>query len=380
MKRVSMPKRHDWKNKLEQHGFAFHTIDNSVYWDESVAYQFSERQILELERATTSVFKLCMDAVDHVIHRNRFAELKISPAWAELCHQSWNADDPTIYGRFDFRYAGDGAPKLLEFNADTPTSLLEAAVAQWVWLEDCIAAGVLPENADQFNSIHEKLLEQLGFLRTRRGVNQLHFASVQSSDEDRGTVEYLRDIAHQVGIQTKHLGMDEIGWNANSKKFVDLEDQEIGYLFKLYPWEHLIAEPFGQHVLNRAATLIEPAWKMILSNKGILPILWELSPGHPNLLPASFSPLSGNRVRKPFFSQEGANIRIEAHGQSISSDGEYGAEGYIYQAYAGLPNYENNYPVIGSWVIGDMAAGIGIREDNSEITKDTSRFVPHYFV
>ena len=380
MKRIEMPKRHNWKARLEEHGFAFHTIDNSVYWDESVAYQFSERQILELERATISVFKLCMDAVDHVIHRNRFAELKIPPAWAELCRQSWNDDEPTIYGRFDFRYAGDGAPKLLEFNADTPTALLEAAVAQWVWLEDCIGSGVLPENADQFNSIHEKLLEQLGFLRARRGLNQLHFASVQSSNEDHGTVEYLRDIAHQVGMKTKHLGMDEIGWNANTKRFVDLEEQEIQSLFKLYPWEHLMTEPFGQHVLNRAVRLIEPAWKMILSNKGILPILWELSPGHPNLLAASFGLLSGNRVRKPFFSREGANIRIEAHGTSISSGGEYGQEGYIYQAYAGLPNYDNHYPVIGSWIIGDMAAGIGIREDSTEITKDTSRFVPHYFV
>lgn len=375
-----MQPRPNYKQRLEAHGFAFHTIDNSVYWDESVAYQFSERQILELELATQNVFKLCLAAVDHVIHRNRFAELKIPEPWAELCRQSWNADDPTIYGRFDFSYAADGPPKLLEFNADTPTALLEAAIAQWVWLEDKIAMGDLPDSADQFNSIHEKLLEQLGFLKARRGLKSLHFASVQGSAEDAGTVEYLRDIAMQVGIGTKHLGIQDIGWNADTKRFVDLENQPIEFLFKLYPWEHLIEEPFGQFILHKTTTLIEPAWKMILSNKGILPILWELSPGHPNLLPSSFMPISGNRVRKPFFSREGANIRIEANGQTQSSGGEYGAEGFIYQAYAGLPHFEGNYPVIGSWVIGDMAAGIGIREDNSQITTDTSRFVPHYFV
>ncbi len=380
MKRVLLSPRANWKSRLEEHGFAFHSLGNSVYWDESVAYQFTERQILELEKATRSVFSLCMTAVDHVIHRNRFAELKIPESWAELCRQSWNADDPTIYGRFDFSYSGDGLPKMLEFNADTPTALLEAAVAQWVWLEDGIKSGLLPENADQFNSIHEKLLEQLGFLRARRGISELHFASVLASDEDYGTVAYLRDVAHQVGMKTKHLGMNELGWNQQTKKFVDLKDTEIQNLFKLYPWEHLQTEPFGQHLLNNSIKLIEPAWKMILSNKGILPILWELSPGHPNLLEASFTPLSGNRVRKPFFSREGANIRIEAHGQTQSSSGQYGSEGYIYQAYAGLPNFDGAYPVIGSWIIGDMAAGIGIREDSSEITKDTSRFVPHFFL
>ncbi len=380
MKRVAVPPRSNWQARLESHGFRFHTIKNSTYWDERYAYQFAEKHILEIEHATRNCFKLCLDAVEHVIVRNRFAELKILEPWAERCRQSWQADEPTIYGRFDFRYAADGAPKLLEFNADTPTALLEAAVAQWVWLEDQIAAGVLPEQADQFNSIHEKLLEQLGYLFSRKNIKSLHFASAQSSHEDYGTVEYLRDIAQQIGIQTNHLDIYDIGWNNKTAEFVDLEENPIKNLFKLYPWEQMINEPFGQHIISSKTTFIEPAWKMILANKGILPILWELSPGHPNLLEASFTPLSGNRVRKPFFSREGANISIQANGQTISSSGEYGAEGYIYQAYAGLPNFENNYPVIGSWIIGDMAAGIGIREDNSEITKDSSRFVPHYFI
>ena len=44
-----------------------------------------------------------------------------------------------------------------------------------------------------------------------------------------------------------------------------------------------------------------------------------------------------------------------------------------------LPAFDGNYPVIGSWIIGDDAAGIGIREDDTPITRNTSRFVPHYF-
>jgi glutathionylspermidine synthase len=388
MKRVAMTPRANWQARLEETGFRFHTIavegTDGTYWDERVAYQFSEREIMELERAAQSLMKLCLDAVDHVIHRNRFKELRIPPEWAERCRQSWDADEPTLYGRFDFRYAGDGAPKMLEFNADTPTSLLEASVAQWVWLEDLLRDGRLMDGADQFNSIHEKLLEQLGWMRAKRGVNALHFASVLESDEDRGTVEYLRDIAQQVGMRTAHLGMNEIGWSSPLQRFVDLEEQPISHLFKLYPWEHLINEPFAQHLLRNTCTFIEPAWKMILSNKAILPILWELSPGHPNLLQASLEPIGGEYVRKPIFSREGANVTIQTRDSRFSSDGEYGAEGWVYQAYAGLPNFGSSsnpaYPVIGAWVVGDSPAGIGIREDNSEITRDTSRFVPHYFV
>jgi glutathionylspermidine synthase len=375
-----MPPRRNWQQRLESHGFSFHSLNNSVYWNEGAAYQLTEREVNELELASKNVFKLCLDAVERVIYQNRFAELKIPEPFAALCRQSWDADDPTLYGRFDFALSSTSPPKLLEFNADTPTALLEAAVAQWVWLEDQIEAGVLPRNADQFNSLHEKLLEQFGYFRAKRGVKSLHFASVQHSDEDFGTTEYLRDLAVQVGIQTKHLGVQDLGWDSATHTFVDLQDERITHLFKLYPWEDLIKEPFGGHLLGRSVTLIEPAWKMILSNKGILPILWELSPGHPNLLPASFAPMSGNRVRKPMFSREGANITIQAANLQLSSSGEYGAEGYVYQAYTPLPEFDGNHAVVGAWVIGDMPAGIGIREDDSPITTDTSKFVPHFYV
>ncbi|MWT36094.1 glutathionylspermidine synthase preATP-grasp family protein, partial [Escherichia coli] len=34
--------------------------------------------------------------------------------------------------------------------------------------------------------------------------------------------------------------------------------------------------------------------------------------------------------------------------------------------------------LIVSWIVDDEACGLGIREDNTLITKDTSRFIPHY--
>jgi glutathionylspermidine synthase len=44
-----------------------------------------------------------------------------------------------------------------------------------------------------------------------------------------------------------------------------------------------------------------------------------------------------------------------------------------------LPEFVGRYPVIGAWIVGDEPAGIGIREDDTPITRNTSRFIPHYF-
>jgi glutathionylspermidine synthase len=143
-----------------------------------------------------------------------------------------------------------------------------------------------------------------------------------------------------------------------------------------------VNEEFGAHLLSGVTKVIEPAWKMVLSNKAALALLWQMAPGHPNLLPATLDPndTEGKIVRKPIFSREGANIQVLDSGQVLSdTGGGYGAEGYVYQAYAELPAFNGNYPVVGSWVIASQPAGIGIREDATPITRDTSRFVPHCF-
>ena len=207
----------------------------------------------------------------------------------------------------------------------------------------------------------------------------MHFAAVSESEEDQANLDYLRDTAVQAGLDARALDIADLGWNGS--RFVDLDGATVGALFKLYPWEWMVREPFGEHLLARALTVIEPAWKMLLSNKAILPVLWEMFPGHPNLLAASFEPgrFATDFVKKPLYSREGANVTIESSARREAAPGDYGDEGFVWQAYHELPSFDGNFTVIGSWIVGDEPAGIGLREDASAITRNTSRFVPHYF-
>ena len=375
MKREERVPRIDWPKKVEELGFDFHTFDGEVYWDERACYRFTAEEIDHLEAATNELQERAIEAVEAVIEKGDYARFRIPEPFHALIEQSWNDDEKSLYGRFDLSWDGTGEPKLLEYNADTPTALLEASVVQWYWLKD-----VFPQH-DQFNSIHERLIERWKELRQGfPAVGPVHFACDPDSSEDRGTVDYLRDTAIQADIEARALAMAEIGWDG--ARFVDMENQPINVLFKLYPWEWMVREDFGQHLLKRTARVLEPAWKMLLSNKAILPILWEKFPGHPNLLAASFEPgkFSTDFVKKPIYSREGANVSITSGGKTVEAPGEYGAEGFIWQAYHELPRFSGNYTVIGSWIVGEEAAGIGIREDDSPITRNTSRFVPHYFV
>jgi glutathionylspermidine synthase len=373
MQRESRVPRVDWPAKVEELGFYFHSMDG-VYWDERACYHFTAGEIDTLEAATTELHKRALEAVARVIEKRDFARFAIPEAFHGWIERSWTAGDASLFGRFDLSWDGTGPPKMLEYNADTPTALLEASVVQWYWLQD-----VFP-HADQFNSLHEKLIERWKVLRAQLpAAGALYFTGDTHSEEDTGNLDYLRDTAMQAGIDARSIDIAGIGWDG--KRFVDLDNRAMSSLFKLYPWEWMVREEFGKNLIGGSLRVIEPPWKMLLSNKAILPILWEMFPDHPNLLPASFEPgrFATDYVKKPLYSREGANVSITAGGRTVEAPGDYGEEGFIWQAYHELPVFDANYTVIGSWIVGEEAAGIGIREDATPITRNSSRFVPHYF-
>jgi glutathionylspermidine synthase len=376
MKRLSIRPRNNWQRAVEQLGFGFHTT-NVPYWDESACYEFTMDEVLYIEKASAELWDLCLGAVQHVMDNNLYHLFAIPEAFIPYIEKTWMEDHPAIYGRFDLSFR-DGHLKLLEFNADTPTSLYEAGIVQWFWLQD------YDKKKDQFNSVHEKLIAYWKYLKAYLYPGTLHFACVKASLEDLTNTEYMRDCAIQGGLDTRLLFVDDIGWDTAAEVFADMQDQPIKNIFKLYPWEWMVKEEFGANILkDRNRTFwIEPAWKMLLSNKAILPILWQLYPDCPWLLPAFFeSDKLTDYVQKPILAREGANVKLVRDGNVLqATTGEYGAEGYIYQQLFTLPDYDGNHPVIGSWIIGQEPAGMGIRESRTLVTDNLSRFIPHYII
>lgn len=374
MQRIKTKPRNNWQKEVEKLGFGFHTTD-IPYWDESAYYSFTMPEVLEIEKATNVLWDVCLGAVQHVMDNNLYSSFAIPEWFIPQIEKSWEHDAPAIYGRFDFCFK-NGIPKMFEFNADTPTSLFEAGIVQWFWLQD------FDKSKDQFNSVHEKLIGYWKYLKEYLHPGMLHFTCLKQTLEDLTTTEYMRDCAMQASIETKLVFIDDIGWDGS--QFVDLEGAPMKNIFKLYPYEFLVKEEFGKNIVTDAnrALWIEPAWKMLLSNKAILPVLWELYPDCPYILPAYYE--TGrltDYVKKPILGREGANLSIIKDGRQIeTTSGEYGREGYVYQQEYSLPSFDGNYTVVGSWVIGQEAAGMGIRESASLITSNTSRFVPHLIV
>jgi glutathionylspermidine synthase len=382
MKRINLTPRNNWQKKFEDIGFFYHSIDG-LYWQENHMYSFSQQEIDTIKKATEECHMMYLHTLDWIINNKKLKFFGISNAVASKIEESWEQREDiksfSLYGRFDFSLL-NGTPKLLEYNSDTPTGILESGAAQLNWRND------LFPSYGQFNdldSLFTKRWHEFSLLSKK----PVYFACAANSNEDLGNLNYLNRLAIAGGVNTSSelvLTMPDIGWNKECNIFCDLNDNPIESIFKLYPWEWLTKDDFGTNILNAKTDWIEPIYKMILSSKAMLPFLYQLFGDHPSILPAYFSfedmPLSikeSGFVKKPIYSREGANITLCVAGYSETTLGAYGDDGYVYQAAAKLPIIQDMHICIGSWTIGCTSAGIGIREDFTPITKDTSLFVPH---
>jgi len=382
MQRIACSERDDWRETAEACGFDFHTIDGERYWDERAYYAFTLDEIEQkIEAPTGEIDAMCLELVGRAIRNEDYLKrLKIPETFWSLIAESWEHDERSLYGRLDLSFDGSGPAKLLEYNADTPTSIFESAVFQWNWLEQAMERRIIPKAADQYNSIHERLIATWNELGRGR---HLHLTGTTGSEEDLGTLAYLEDTAIQAGLTTTIIDIEDIGWR-DAGGFVDLTGRDIELVFKLYPYEWMFRDAFGVRLKDAPTRWIEPPWKAVLSNKGILPLLWELFPGHPNLLPAYFEDdprareLGVSYVRKPLYSREGANVELVSKGVAFAEQqGPYGAEGFVRQALAPLRSFSQQFAIVGSWLVDHTPCGVSIREDASPITGNNSRFLPH---
>ena len=425
--------RPGWQQAITRDGVVYSDTDlpgggSFSYWVEDAYYQVTVADTNNLARACDELTAMLIEAGDHVIAENLFGRLGIPDFAVPAIVRTWQDDDPvhhwpSVYGRMDLRWGDDPAltsvdpelvhPKLLEYNADTPTCFPESTGAQWNWLN-----GNPTVSGDQWNNAFEALVVawkrnlEIFQQRCRQSISTVHFfhTSAELSGEDRMNTALVAAAAEQAGFVVKMQYIENVKLETLDSQivfldadtaapmgyFLDEDGQPVRLAFKLYPWEWLIHEDFGRTALwntlqHDGTTWVEPPYKMLWSNKGILPVLWDLYKDQPvrrnYLLPAYFEGdeppgFRDNCVRKPLLGREGANVTVFRNGEPVAGNGGgYGSEGYVLQQYAELPSFQTSsgrrHALTGVWMIDNEAAGLCFRESGGPITDNLSFFVPH---
>ncbi len=375
---------------LESIGFGWHTdLDGSRYISNELV-SITQDEAEAFYEATNELYDMYVAAAEYVINNDLFHELGIPFNLVDIIKSSWENDVHWhLYGRFDLAGGVDGKPiKLIEFNADTPTSLFETAIIQWAMLK----FNNLDEAA-QFNDVYEALVENFKRLVTLEEDTsafdeyyegwKILFSSIAGSSEDENTTRLLEAAARDAGFECDFAFVDEVSFDDENGIFWNGQNWE--YWFKLIPWEMIaidesdLALIIKNIIKNQKAIILNPAYTLLFQSKGIMKILWDLYPNHPLLLESSFEPLNGKKqVKKPFLAREGANVSIINSDGSIEiqNDGEYANGKFLYQEFADFAKDENGDSYQAGMFFAFEGCALGFRK-GKDIIDNYSKFVGH---
>ncbi len=375
---------------LEDIGMSWHTdADGSAYVSNALV-RVSDAEAEAYAEAANSLYDMYVEAAQVVIDEQRYIELGIPSNMVPMIEDSWERDDWHLYGRFDLAGGLDGLPiKLIEFNADTPTSLFETAIVQWALLK---ANGM--DESRQFNNLHEMLQQNfkrlligeapLETFEQRYNGEAILFSSAPELPEDERTVRFLQEVASAAGFYTDFSYLGEAGFSERDGVY-NSDEQRADFWFKLYPWEDIAADELELMRLLEGIQLhghtrfVNPAYTLLFQSKGMLKVLYERFPDSPYLLPAAHEPLpDAKQVAKKLFGREGANTQIlDADGRILAeTDGPYAHHKTVYQGWAEFPRDGTGQHYQAGVFFAWEACALGFRR-GGEILDDMSKFVGH---
>ena len=313
----------------------------------------------------------------------------------------------TVIGRFDFVQTTAGL-KMIEFNADTPTSIVEAFFAN---AKACNYFKAIDPNEGTEEHIREafgrivKTYKDQGY-----ATNSIVFSALDWHDEDRDTVKYLLD---QSGLIAQFVGLKDLRVS-NDRLCALIEDQliPIDVWYRLHALEKLAEDsdetdeyPTGAHVLDLVArgklAIINPPSAFVAQTKALQSLIWNL---HEKgefytqqehqiigkyMLPTYMENQFLNKVpyvTKPIFGREGGAVSLfEANGRVVEQDKDqfYWDQLMVYQKRVEMEEVESNTMsgpyrgrlLWGSFLIGGKASAISTRI-GERITGNLSYFLP----
>jgi len=356
---------------FEQMGFSWHTDSTRPYVVRDKMLALTHTEVDAYVNATSELYRMYEAGAEYVIENNLFDALDIPKNLIESIKESFEKErDNHLYGRFDLSGGIDNRPiKLIEFNADTPTLLVESTLIQWMMLQK---SGL--KECAQFNAIYEGIQKKfIAIASSKKGsFSKFLFSSISGVDEEIETVKLLQNMAKDAGLLTHFTYLEEMAFSEDA--VLDEEERAYEFWFKLFPWEEMLAFEGGLET-----SLLNPAFTLLYQSKGMLAILSQLFPDSPYLLESSFEPLQEKKyVKKTMFGREGANIDIVANGETLkSTEGAYGEYKVVYQEYVDfVRDGDGEYYQAGVFYSGEPC-GIGFRR-GAEILDNMSQFIGHY--
>jgi glutathionylspermidine synthase len=373
------------KKKLPQSLHWFH--EQEYFTDEVLSVNVHE--IEQYTKIAEEAYQLFVQATDLAIEENRLISFGIPANFHAFFKHSWENRDnvPYLYGRMDVNGVINRLPgKVIEFNADTCSTLPETMLYQKMQLE-----GMGGKEYHQFNYLEESLA--LMFSRLKNHLNVDYKPTVLGTalgyPEDVENVKMILKVAGDQGFHPIYSNLEEVIFSEEEGIFIDAGNESIpiDILFKFFPWDWAIEEEpelaqiLATIVMNGKCIILNPFYTMLWQNKKFLTYITEKFPDN-QVIAQSFNDRKGygGYVAKPVLGRIGENVRmVKPDGKEVITTGDYANQPMIYQEFVQNPVDEENYTYqAGVFTVGHKAVALNYRCSEKEIINDDCEFITHF--
>ncbi|MEN1935339.1 glutathionylspermidine synthase family protein [Paenibacillus sp. 102] len=384
------------------------------FWSDLYGSEYSLFHVFEISEKTIQALQLATERMGEVFFKT--ARLLRTLSDAQLLELGFPSSSlpfirmkslfpESIISRFDFALTDDGI-KLLEFNSDTPTFIMECFQING---EVCKELDYHDPNENQERLLSSGITKAV--MEAAKGIERPNvvFTAHQEHIEDWNTTRYLSQLCQ---VSNKVVSMSEL--RITEEALLDGDGVRIDVLYRqTYPIEHLVEDrdpkngdlvgvELLQLVKEGKLFIINPISSFLLQPKSVQCLIWGLAEAgafYTNeeqqwikeyMLPTYLEPdlfLGKNSfVQKPSFGREGDTVTIRDKDIKIIDQNSYQTykrELPVFQKYTKLPvvsletekgNEELSY-VFGSFLIAGKPSSIGIRA-GEKITGNESYYLP----
>lgn len=334
-----------------------------------------QSQLAELRRASEALGRVYARTV-HIVQQGEpalWTELGLPEAAFGALQLRFDDTVPTMIGRFDFALTPDG-PKMLEFNSDTPTGIVEAFHVNG---RICEAYGAVDPNEGCRMALAAAFERMLRLYREAGyAARRVVFSALDWHEEDAGTTRYLLQQSGVAGagfvpladlrVEGDRLWAPSLLPEGTAVAAGEPPSmQPVDVLYRLHALEKLAEDrdtdgyPTGEHALrliaDRRLAIMNPPSGFVAQTKALQALIWNLHEAgeffteeeHDTIrrymLPTYLEPCfeaGMPYVAKPILGREGSGVTIyDGSGAARESSGEneYADQPMVYQQYTELP-------------------------------------------
>lgn len=361
----------------------------------------SKSDVQKIKKATEELHRVFVNATEHVLKdKSLYSKFNINKEnWKMIGDNFQRTKNNYFYGRMDIGFNFDFSQiKIFEYNTGLCGDIYDTSEYQNKVFDYFVKQNPnqIKNKSQIINSISsghgllKKVGERWEILSKNCKNKTIYFIYDETDREEKLVLSSIFKGLKTKGIPYKLFSDRKCLIKSEKGLLYDkITNEKIDILYKTHPWYSIYRNlknlkegkkargDFYEFFLNKKTKIVEPMWKTVMGNKALLPYVYSLHKDCKYLIPSSFDPFDECFGDDEYIIEKGLMGRGSMMTKKVKrSEITKKNPNVIYQKIFKENYVDNNYYIMGSWIVGDKFSGMFVKQSNTMINEYSCNVIP----